>query len=378
MTSLRELAWFRSLDADLAAAVGVVAQAGIADFLSWLDDPAADPTPAFAAFRAVPREVSRQVTLAQTVELVRRCVEVVEASIDELAGPGETTALRESALRYGREVAFAAATVYARAAEEQGAWHARVAAQLVDGLAAGAPARLLGSRAAPLGLGPGVPVAVAVATVDIEDAEDTVEWVRRAAARLRTAAVCGLSGSALVVVLPAGDSEADSAELLGRLLPAGLTAVLGPVAPSAAEAAESAATALGALAVLAALPETEPVVRAARLLPYRVLAGDGEARAALTTAVFTPLAEAGGDLLTTVRCYLEIAASLQDCARRLFIHANTVRYRLRRVEVLTGLRPTDPQEAFLLRIAIAVGVLSSPDPAAAPVKHPAADLPSPL
>ncbi|WP_372506222.1 helix-turn-helix domain-containing protein [Actinomadura madurae] len=39
----------------------------------------------------------------------------------------------------------------------------------------------------------------------------------------------------------------------------------------------------------------------------------------------------------------------------LFVHPNTVRYRLRRVTELTGLAPTDGRNAFTLRIALALG-----------------------
>lgn len=355
--SLRELAWFRALDADVQAAVGLVVQAGIDGFLRWLRDPQANLAVAPGAFAAVPREVSRQVSLAQTVELVRRSVDTVEAALDDLAGPDDASALRESVLRYGRELAFATAGVYARAAEEQGAWHARVAAQLVDGLAGGAPPRVLTARASSIGWPSTTPVVVAATRVALDTAEDTVEAVRRNAGRHRIPALAGLHGSSLVVVLAA---DADPLEQLSRLLPPGHVAVLGPPAPGIGEAAGSTLEALRGLRVLPALPDPQPVVGAALLLPYRVLAGDADARARVVAAVHAPLARAGAELLTTVRTYLERASSIEECARMLFVHPNTVRYRLRRVEQLTGLRATDPAESFLLRIGLIVGRLSEP------------------
>ena len=57
------------------------------------------------------------------------------------AAPGRARArrqaLREAVLRFSREVAFAAARVYARAAESRGAWDARLQALLVDALLRG-------------------------------------------------------------------------------------------------------------------------------------------------------------------------------------------------------------------------------------------------
>jgi DNA-binding PucR family transcriptional regulator len=42
-------------------------------------------------------------------------------------------------------------------------------------------------------------------------------------------------------------------------------------------------------------------------------------------------------------------------ARLLFVHPNTVRYRLRRVSELTGLTPTDGRAGFTLWVAIVLG-----------------------
>ena len=41
----------------------------------------------------------------------------------------------------------------------------------------------------------------------------------------------------------------------------------------------------------------------------------------------------------------------------LFVHPNTVRYRLRRVADVTGVVPTEPRGAFALRLALALGRL---------------------
>jgi DNA-binding PucR family transcriptional regulator len=41
----------------------------------------------------------------------------------------------------------------------------------------------------------------------------------------------------------------------------------------------------------------------------------------------------------------------------LFVHPNTVRYRLRRVTEITGFSPTDPRHALALRLGLALGRL---------------------
>jgi DNA-binding PucR family transcriptional regulator len=42
----------------------------------------------------------------------------------------------------------------------------------------------------------------------------------------------------------------------------------------------------------------------------------------------------------------------------LFVHPNTIRYRLRKAADLTGCDATDPRDALVLRIALTVGRLA--------------------
>jgi DNA-binding PucR family transcriptional regulator len=53
-----------------------------------------------------------------------------------------------------------------------------------------------------------------------------------------------------------------------------------------------------------------------------------------------------------VECYLDAAGVLEAAARRLFVHPNTVRYRLRRVAELTGQHPGEARGALVLRLAL--------------------------
>ncbi|TAM85267.1 MAG: PucR family transcriptional regulator, partial [Jatrophihabitans sp.] len=64
-------------------------------------------------------------------------------------------------------------------------------------------------------------------------------------------------------------------------------------------------------------------------------------------------------LLETLTAFLDAGGSLEATARALFVHANTVRYRLRRVTDISGEVPTDPRGAFVLRLALALGRLES-------------------
>jgi DNA-binding PucR family transcriptional regulator len=124
-------------------------------------------------------------------------------------------------------------------------------------------------------------------------------------------------------------------------------------------ATRSAQAAAAGLRACAAWPDAPRPVLADDLLPERALAGDPAARQQLVEEIYTPLDEAGSALLDTLSVYLEQASSLEGAARMLFVHPNTVRYRLRRVTDVTGYAPSDVRSAFTLRIALALGRLQA-------------------
>jgi DNA-binding PucR family transcriptional regulator len=127
--------------------------------------------------------------------------------------------------------------------------------------------------------------------------------------------------------------------------------------PSLAEATESAMAAFAAFRAAPAWPAVPRPVAATDLLPERALAGDVAARRALRQDVYGVLARSGGELLDTLDAFFASGGVLESTARSLFVHPNTVRYRLRRVGEVTGLSPLLPRDAFTLRIALTVGRL---------------------
>ncbi len=101
-------------------------------------------------------------------------------------------------------------------------------------------------------------------------------------------------------------------------------------------------------------------VSAADLLPERALAGDADAVESLVALVHRALL-ADVVLYDTASTYLERTPSLEATARTMFIHPNTVRYRLRRITDVTGFSPTDARGAFTLRVGLVLGRLGTDD-----------------
>ena len=364
------LAWYRAMPPDNRSWIGLVVQAGIAAFTEWFRNPQDRQAISADVFGTAPRELTRSVTLRQTVELVRTTIEVVEEGIDRIAqGPVESAALREGVLRYSREIAFAAAQVYAQAAELRGAWDARLEALVVDELMRGDTLDdTVRSRAAALGWDSQADLVVIVGSTPepLGGKEDVkqhtalvVDSVHRAARHARLTVLTGVQSDRLVVIIGgATDPLAATRALAGEFGPGPL--VIGPIVEDLLSAGLSAQAALSALRAAPAWPDAPRPVLAAELLPERALAGDEAAKAELVAEVFRPLEAAGSALLETVSAYLEQAASLESAARMLFVHPNTVRYRLKRVTDLTGLNPAQPRAAFTLHMALALGRLAGP------------------
>ncbi len=358
----RRLPWFRSMSAENRSWLGLVAQAGVAAFVDWVKHPERTrPAVAGEVFGTAPRELARAVTLQQAVEMVRVIVDVVEAQVDELAAPGGEAELREAVLRYTREIAFGTAQVYARTAEARGAWDARLEALVVESLVRGEVDEGLQSWASALNWSFS-PVTVIVGTAEGSTAAGTgaealIDEFRILARRARLDVLAGVHGNRLVLVVGGSTDPMDAARhFAGRFGPGPV--VVGPAAADLQSAVTSAWAALAGLRAADGWPDAPRPVLASDLLPERALDGDESARAGLIEEVYEPLLRGGSALLDTVMTYLEQGNSLEATARLLFVHPNTVRYRLRRVTELTGIIPGDGRGGFALWTAVVLGRLA--------------------
>jgi len=354
------LPWYREMPPGRRSAVGLVAQAGITSFISWYDDPTSTPWIAADVFGAAPRELLRSVSLQQTLQLIRVTVEVVEERVKD-----HGDSLREAILLYSREIAFAAADVYARAAEARGLWDARLEALVVDSILTGEYDSELPSRVAALGWNGHGAVSVLVGTAPrMLD----VDQLRRTARHLDADVLIGVQGSRLVLVIGRVEPREDAEPRdplpfieIARQLEPGFGPghlVLGHEVPSLVDAARSARAALAGFAVAKSWRGAPRPVLADDLLPERALAGDSLARATLIARIYQPLKDHSGELLLTLWSYLDNGRSLEATARELFVHANTVRYRLKRISEIIGWDATGAREALILQTALIVGSIA--------------------
>lgn len=346
-------AWYVDLPAQERSWVGVVAQAGIASFIAWHGNPDQPGGVAADVFGAAPPELTRSISLSQTLDLVRAVVAEVENRVPALAAPGDEVALREAVLTYAREIAFGVAQVYARAAETRGAWDARLESLVVDAVLRAEADDELQSRVSALGWA-GVHDVVVVAGTAPRDTTAAVDSLRHAAASAGHSALLAVHGRRLIAILGSVSDPLPAVTSLADRWAAG-PIVVGPRVPHLFAAGRSARAALSGLDAATAWPDAPRPCSADELIAERALAGDARARRQLVGKVARVI-HANPALEETVTVFLRVG-TLEGAARKLFVHPNTVRYRIGKLTDLTGLDVTVPRDAFAVRLALTLSRL---------------------
>ncbi len=347
-------AWFGELDAESRSWISVLAREGIDGFVNWVSGSAFSFE---SIFDSAPRALAGRISLRQTVDLVRTTTDVVEEQIQLLLSRADRQPLLLGIVHYSREIAFVAAAVYARAAELRGAWDSRIEATIVDAVVRAETDESVTSRASTLGWDSEAPTTVVMAGAP---KNLRVDELRRASARLSLDVLAAPQGERLVCIF-AGEALTDPAQacaLVTKLEPhfAPGPVVIGPLAEGLRGAPASARSAASGYRAARAWPEGPRTLLSNDLLPERALSGDGHARRALARDLFG-LLKGSKELLETCVGFLDAGSSMEATARVMFIHPNTVRYRLRRIQEVTGYNPTDAREAYVLRLAITLGRL---------------------
>ncbi len=352
------LPWYRQMPAARRASVGVVAQSGISSFLAWYDNPKSQPWVAADVFGVAPRELLRSISLQQTLQLIRVVVQVVEDRVVR-----EDPEMREAVLLYSREIAFSAADVYAKAAEARGLWDARLEALVVDSILSGEQTDEIASRVAALGWRAN---GASLVLIGNSDAKLDPDQLRRLARKSDADVLIGVHGDRLIVVVgKIASTEGQKSSLafseVVKLLEPSFApgpVVVGPTVREVSSAHTSAKAALAAFAVIRNANRSERITHADDVLAERALAGDVLAKQTLIDKIYKPLADNSQELLETLVVYLECGRSLEATSKQLFVHANTVRYRLKKISELIGWDATGAHEAFVLQVAVVLGAMT--------------------
>jgi DNA-binding PucR family transcriptional regulator len=110
------------------------------------------------------------------------------------------------------------------------------------------------------------------------------------------------------------------------------------------------------LACAAGTPHTRSLVRFDEQPVATLLIGAPDAAQAVARRILGPLLDLPDDdravIVDTVRAWLAEGGSTSTAASRLHLHRNTVRYRLRRLEDLTGRSLANPLDLAELHVAL--------------------------
>jgi DNA-binding PucR family transcriptional regulator len=199
-----------------------------------------------------------------------------------------------------------------------------------------------------------------------------VDQLRRTARHLDADVLIGVQGARLVLVIGRAKPHSEDPDApaplpflsIAEQLEPGFGPghlVLGHEVASLVDASKSAKAALAGFAVARSWRNAPRPTLADDLLPERAFAGDPLARATLINRIYKPLQSHSTDLLATLWCYLDNGRSLEATARELFVHPNTVRYRLKRVSEVIGWDATGAREALILQAALIVGSIADPE-----------------
>ena len=359
MVMQERLPFFAELEASQRASLALVVQTAVASFVEWMTDPHSNVNYTARAFELMPQDLTRRMPLRHSVDMLRVTMEYFEEVAPVLTRDEEQlTALTVGIMKYSRDLAFSAATAYADAAEARGSWDSRMEASVVDAVVRGDTGPELLSRAAALNWDTTAPATVVVGTPPPGREDRASQDVRDIAARHGRAALIDVHGTYLVAIVSGQLTQTEKVfgDLLGAFSDGPV--VIGPTAPMLTAAYHSASEAISGMNAVAGWRGAPRPVLARELLPERALMGDASAIAALHTDVMRPLADAGPTLTETLDAYLDCGGAIESCARKLFVHPNTVRYRLRRIADFTGRDPTLPRDAYVLRVAATVGHLT--------------------
>ncbi len=362
MSGIQLLPWYPALSPEAKIWIERVAATGTHRFVNWLGDTDAPIDLATAGLGAAPRAAAHAVTLGQTVELIQTAVSAAERFTLTLVEPDEEAWFLQLTARFGREIAFSAAVVYARVAEAQGARLARATSDLVEALLGGRTPAAIGELATRVGVDASAPVVVG-AWSPPQGVSAGIGSVERAGRKLDRGVVTAVHEGIVIAIWPIRTRE-DPLTIARKLFGSKSLAVVAGPAESFGYAREDLRRALGGIAALPARAELSGPVAARDLITERALLGEVAARDELIARCYVPLRDAQTGLLETVEVMINNQGVLEKAARAIPVHVNTLRYRLDRILELTGFDLRDSRGALAIYIGVSLGKINQATSAA--------------
>ncbi|MEV6342523.1 helix-turn-helix domain-containing protein [Actinoplanes sp. NPDC051851] len=332
-------------------------QAAVGTFLNLVSRPGGDPgTPLAAALEgayALGRGEARTGrSLDALLAAYRVGVRVVWRELAAVSvGTGQSAEViadfAELVFAYIDELSAASVAGHADELAATGRIRLRYLQQLAQALIGGEPAHVVQAAAERAEWAP--PQTLTAILLPDRSARSLIDLLDPRTLQL-SGAITDLPGTAVLLV---PDPQGGSRAHLTRLL-TGHHAVIGPARPWL----RAQASLDRAVRVHQLCPPDGAAVDTEEHLPELVVTADQGALADLRERVLAPLTgergPAAAKLVETLRSWLLHQGRREDVAAELFVHPQTVRYRMARLRELYGERLKDPQWVLALSIALAV------------------------
>jgi hypothetical protein len=296
------------------------------------------------------------------------------------AGPEAALSLALPAMRYADVAASEFTACYVRLEEELRASADRASAEVVDALSEGRwpPERAVAAIEPPFPVDASQRYLVAVVAAVSQQRIDELrrQLVLACSSAPLVGAVARVTGAELAVVAAvrpdagtgvAARLAATARDLCERLTPQARIGIGGRAdgvadVPAARREATAAARQAGAGGTVV-VEELTVVERAA--LITSTLANPARLVPDAIEAFVTADLERDGTLVATATAYVESDLNTRRTAERLYVHRNTIRYRLGRIAQLAGVDTSSPRELF--ELAAAIRILTAARAAQAPM-----------
>jgi hypothetical protein len=346
----------RPLEGPFGAAVRQGSQVALERFVELIADPAPPPPSGIyaglgrAEFRAGRTLDSLLAAYRLGARIAwRRCSEACDA-----AGVESRVVYRlgEAIFSYIDELSAESVEGYAEAQTAAAGERQQRRRQVVSLLVADPPADERALRAAAQDAGWRLPQRVAAIALSGPDAG-------RIASRLGSEVVAAPLDDLTVALVPDPDAPGKTAQLARAAegeRSAESIAVLGPAVATAEAALSVRRARLTLRLVTSGVIPARPIVVADDHLPTLVLHSDARAIADLAARRLAPLDELPDatrtKLRATLRAWLDHGGRIEEAARHLEVHPQTVRYRLRQLRGIFGDALEDPEQRFVLGLAL--------------------------
>lgn len=368
------LPWYRSLSLDDKTTIHLLIESFESSFMNWwnqgrrrLDtrdgiDPKADSMPIPA-----PSDYPQTLSPNRTLDLIQAILDLLEDGLPLPARrEGNREHIKDAFLHYARRVAFSSAKSYTTLIKTDQKTQSRTETLILESLIEGSANRQVRAGLTMLGWSADYQsFALLGKLVNIDNQGDTEQDIRTEVEKEGAQALVAEHNQLNLILINLQDADTPvnvSASLL-HFFDRKTPVCMGPLRQGVKGSSETIQAALNTYAVAPAasslavegmLPRP---LHADDLLPERALMGDKNAADQLYREVYKSLSgdDQNSPLLLTLGTFLMSGNALETTAKKLGIHPNTVRYRLKRSVEVTGWDVMNPREAFVLQTALKIG-----------------------